>query len=241
MKFVAAFALACLTAATAAHAAPVYSYTYSSGGQNNSAGTPVINSTFDTNTDAFTWNVSFADGVARDTDGYWLVVGPGPNPKGHAFEYAMIYFDASTINNVRVSIYRYNGQNSDNSYTNPGDLLASSLIGGPTNIVASASQTGGTRNFNLSLDATYINGLFGPPGQPDWEGINYGANIGVWFHPLGGLTTAYNANSRLTSFSYARSGWVDLENGVTTLIPTPGSMGVLALGGLVASRRRRVA
>ncbi len=56
---------------------------------NTAAGTvSQVNASFDTNLQKFTWNVSFGDGVAKNTNGYWLVVGPGPLPRGTADEYA---------------------------------------------------------------------------------------------------------------------------------------------------------
>jgi len=227
--------MALAASAVPALAGITHSWDYA-GSQNAGAGSASVHTSFNTDTDQFTWNVSYSDGVARDTDGYWLVVGPGPNPKGHAFEYAIMYFDASNISAPVVSVYRYNGQNADNSWTTPGDLLASSITGvGGASIAASASQSGAARSFSLSLDATVINGLYGGV-DPDWTGIQYGQHIGVWFHTVGGLTASYDQNGRLTQFNYARQGWIDLSNQTTI----PGPAGLMALGmGLIATGRRR--
>ena len=135
-------AIALCTLAGTASAGLTYGWNYNGPGQNNTAGTPQIQSTFNTANDVFTWNVQFADGVSKDTDGYWLVVSPGPNPKNHQHEFGIIYFDASNINNVKATIYRYNGQNSDNSFQNPGQLLASTLNSSADIVTATASQTG---------------------------------------------------------------------------------------------------
>lgn len=232
-------AIALGAGSSCAYAGPTFQWN-AVGNQNNSAGTPNIHASYNTNTDQFTWNVSYSNGAAKDTDGFWLVVGPGPNPKGHAYEYAIIYFDASTINSPVVSVYRYNGQNADTSYNTPGDLLASSLIPSSTNIVASASQSHGARTFNLTLDATAINARYAGASHPDWKGIQFGDHIGVWMHTVSGLETDYGSRSRrLRSFKYCSEGWLDLTNSTTTRIPAPAALASLGLGLIAAGRRRR--
>lgn len=245
MKKFALGAFASLALASAAFAGPIFGYNRVNPPEQNPAGGQIsaIASTYDTNTSVFTWNVSFSDGVAKDTDGYYLVVGPGPNPKGHAFEYAIIYFDASSLANPNVSIYRYNGNNDGTSFLTPGDLLASSRTPGQTTITSSASAAGGARTFNLTVNASAINALFNPPTTPqqaDWRGIQYGQNIGVWFHPVTGLSTTYSGTS-LTKFDFRGQGWLDTANERTFEVPSPASAALLGLGGLVAARRRRVA
>lgn len=196
-----------------------------------------LHTEFDTNTDKFVWNVTFSDGVAKNSNGYWLVVSTGANPNGTAFQHAIIYFDAINLAAPKVSIYRYNGGNDATSYQNPADLLASSQVVSPTNIVASASQAAGARTFNLSLDATVINNLFGPPTNPNWEGIEFGQQLGIWFHPTAGTVTTYNG-SQLTFFGATQAaGWYD--GALIQTVPSAGSTALLALGGLIAARRRR--
>lgn len=235
MKLIASAVVAC--ALSGAASASVFGYNYAGPGQNNDAGTPnMIHSTFNDVTDQFTWTVTFNDGVAKDTDGFWLVVSPGPNPKGHAWEFAIMYLDASNILNPKATVYRYNGANAPDSYFNPGDFLGSSQVAGPSNITASALQSGGSRTMNISLDATFINNLYGPPAQPDWTGIQYGNKIGVWFHPVAGLNASYNSDGSLSNYAFARQGWVDFSNGNA---PAPGTLALIAMSGLVARGRRR--
>lgn len=189
-------------------------------------------------TNMFSWNVTFSDGVAKDTDGFWLVVGPGPNPKGSAYEYAIMYFDASSLANPNVTIYRYNGNNGDDSFTNPGQLLATTKTGGQTTIQSvSASQGSGARTFSFQVNATTINSLFGPPTYPDWKGIQFGTTIGIWMHPVAQLTTKYNNSGGLSQFSYYSEGFYDGAN--TPTVPVPATAALLAMGGVIASRRRR--
>lgn len=198
---------------------------------------------YDPMTSMFDWNVTFSDGVAKDTDGFWLVVSPGPNPKGHNYEFAIMYFDASVLANPTVSIYRYNGANAPDSFATPGDLLASSRQAGQTTIQnITASQNGTGRTFGFKVNAAAINSAFAPPPPEaiDWKGIQFGEKIGIWFHPVTGLSTSYGATSnKLKTFSFQGSGWYDGENTTTRMIPGPAGTALLALGGLVAIRRRR--
>ena len=114
--------------AGSALAAP-YEWNFAGEAHNNVAGTITsAKMKFNSNTQVFSWDVTFGDGVAKGTDGYTLAVSTGPNPKGHAFELALIYFDATDMNSVAVSVYRYNGENNASSFSNPGDLLASNHL-----------------------------------------------------------------------------------------------------------------
>lgn len=205
-------------------------------GVNHAAGqVSQVSASFDTNLQKFTWNVSFNDGVASNTQGYWLVVSPGPVPRGTADEFAIMYFDARNLAAPTVSVYRYNGLNDASSYLNPADLFATTRQAGQTTITASASETGTARTFNLMVDATAINALF--PGQvPDWKGIQFGQNIGFWFHPVANLVSSYSGNN-LTFFGGSPIGWYDGRDGRT--VPTPGSLALVGLAGLAAIRRRR--
>lgn len=242
MKAVFLSALAGVAVSSSALGAVVsWNYNGVSPAQNANAGTiSSINSTYNTTSKQFTWDVSYSDGVTKDTDGYWLVVSNGPVPRGTPDQYAIIYFDASSLSAPKVSVYRYSGQNNGLSWQSPGDLILSSQSSG-SGITATATQTGGQRRFQLSLNASAINSRYGAgttPSFPDWEGIQYGNQIGVWFHTVGGLSTTYNSSTKkLTYFNYSKEGWLDLENQGT--IPAPASAALMALGGLIAARRRR--
>lgn len=206
---------------------------------NASAGTvSFLQSSYDDVAKKFTWNVTFNDGVTKNTNGYWLVISPGAMPQGTAGEFAIIYFDASNFASPVATVYRYNGLNDASSYLNPGDLLASTLIPAQTTVMASTSESAGARTFNLMVDASTINSLYGPPTFPLWQGLQYGDHIGIWFHPTSSTITSYSGNG-LSFFGHVGpGGWYDGTN-ITTYIPSPGSAALLAVAGLVASRRRR--
>jgi hypothetical protein len=248
MKILAGLGALCALSAVAC-ASTIWNYDYSGESQNTAAGTiSSLNGKFNTDSDLFEWDVTYSDGTAKDTDGFWLVISPGPNPKGHNFEFAIMYFDASDINNPNLTIFRYNGQNSENSYLNPGQLLASSRVDAGVQVKTMiATQTGASRRFQIGVDATAINGLFGPPTEPDWAGIQFGTGtnfgdqdgrIGIWMHNVRGLSTAYNDAGALIDWDYSSQGWLDLSNRPVT-IPAPTAAALLGLGALVSGRRRR--
>lgn len=232
-----------LAFSSAAHAGNVYEWVWNgtSPAQNPAGGTiSSLRSTFDQNTDRFTWDVTYSDGVARNTNGYWLVVSGGPNPKSINSQLAIMYFDATNLAAPKVSIYRYNGANSSSSFQSPGDLLASTQGVGASDITASASQSGGSRTFRLSVDATAINAKYAPGAStvfPDWEGIQFGSEIGMWFHSIRNANFQYNG-ARLTGLT-GTAGWLDGDHECTTIIPTPGAGALAIAGGLLATRRRR--
>lgn len=235
MKSVFWSALAGAAISTSAMGA-VFNWNYNgvSPSQNANAGMiSNIDASFNNATDQFSWDVTYSNGVTKDTDGFWLVVSDGPIPRGVANQFAIIYFDATNLASPKVSIYRYSGQNNGLSWSSPADLLASSQIGG-SGISATATQTGGQRRFQLSLDATAINSAF---ASADWEGIEFGPSIGVWFHTVGGASTSYNSAKKLTRFDYNKEGWLDASD--LTTIPAPGSVALLGLAGVFAARRRR--
>lgn len=190
---------------------------------------------FDTVTDKFTWNVTFNDGVTKNTNAYWLVVSTGSMPMGNN-QLAIIYLDATaSITNPIVSIFRYGGQNDPTSYVTPGDLLATTLNMGQTDIMVSGSNSGASRTFNLMVDATAINNLF---PSPPWDGIEFGQEIGLWFHPSTQAITSY-AGNKLNFYGYAGpSGWYD---GSHIQTPAPGALVLAGLAGVTALRRRRTA
>ena len=195
-----------------------------------------LDTTFNTSTKAFTWTVTFSDGVAKNTNGFWLVVSGGPNPKSTGGEYAIMYFDASSLSSPNVSIYEYNGVNGDNSFQTPAVELISTKTSGQSQISGvSASQSGASRTFAFNVDASTINSLQSTLGSA-WQGIAFGSQIGLWLHPVTGLTTTYSG-AALTAFNYQSEGYYDGAN--TPTVPVPATASLIALGGLVAGRRRR--
>ena len=245
----AALILAAVGAACTVASADVYSWEWNAGDtsvSNNGGIMEHIETRYNTVSERFVFNVTFSNQI---TQGYTLAVSPGANPKGHAGELGLLYFDATDMNNVRINAFAYNGENTQTSYrdgspasgTQSPDPIVTSLnaIDAAT-ISASALDHDGKRTFTLTLDATAINAHIpsrpGPDGPSEWTGLEYGALMGIWFHPVHSLATAYNAEGFLSNWS-GREGWLDGSN-FTTTVPAPASAAsFLALA--FAGRRRR--
>ena len=207
-----------------------------------------VHAQFDSNTDRFLWEVTFADQIS---DGYTLAVNNGPNPKGHAGELALIYFDA-TGTEARVTGYAYNGVNSLNSFRDgspiggtqaPDILFTSDALGAsPFIMQASMQDVGLGRVMTLEIDASLINvhnpQYPGPEGPSEWSGLAFDELLGLWMHPMSNLTTSYNEDGSLDSWS-GRQGWFDSNNWETTTVPAPGALALLGFGGVLVGRRRK--
>jgi hypothetical protein len=212
-----------------------------------------IHAEFDSVTNRFTWNVVFG---SSDTQGYTLAVNSGPNPKGHAGELALLYFDATQPTNARVTAFAYNGQNSFTSWQDgngvaPGNQAPDIIhtINDTSWIINKSVDTlsGGRRAFNLTVDATIMNTHVpiypGTGGVSEWTGIGFGPqNIGLWMHTFKGLDTGgYGPDGQLCGWNFGGQGWFDGSNIQLVPLPTPALMGMAGLGvaGFIVRRRKQ--
>lgn len=241
-----------LAGAASGASATLYAWDWAPGdpgdyGVNDAAGEFLSMSTsYDDVSGVWRWDVTFADQI---TDGYTLAVSPGENPKGSSGELALLYFDNSGASPV-VTVYAYNGQNTQLSWADGSeasgiqapDKIASSLgLGAGAILDASVVDGAGTRTFSVTMDAASIGSHSplwpGPGGAGDWTGLEYGDELGVWLHPVTGLFADYGTDGFLNNWDAQAQGWFDGRRFST--VPAPGAAGLLALGGLVAGRRRR--
>ncbi len=226
-----------------------FQYARTDPGQNDAGGrVGAINATYNPTSNVFVWSATISNGATVDTDGFRLVVSPGPNPRTRADEYAMVYFDATTLAAPRVSVYRYNGldrppvggAHPNESFVDPNDLLATNNQPS-SGIVATASENGATRTFTVTIDATAINARYGAfNGWPEWRGLQFGQRLGYWFHPFRNGRTTY-MGPMLTSLDWDGLGFVDASNEMTVEIPAPGAGGLVLIAGIAGLRRRRCA
>lgn len=205
-----------------------------------------INTTYNANSQRFTYDVEFG---AQDTNGYWLVVSPGENPKGHAGQLAIFFVDAST-STPAVLAYAYNGVNGHQSWQDGSpmagvqapDLIQSSLTNSNfVNALQVQNLADGGRRISMDLNATAIQGHLpkypGPQGQSEWTGTSFGNRFGIWFHPVKGLQTQYTQGGALSSWSFRQEGWVD--GGNLEAVPEPATMTALGLGVAAMLRKRK--
>ena len=144
-----------------------------------------------------TLDVAMGSEFVKD-DGFWLVLNNGGNPKGIVDELAILYGD---LKNNRITAYKYDGGNSPNSFSNPSRYLAT------YNNAFSISNNA----FSFTLDVTALNSL----NLPNWKGIQFNNNIGIWYHSTDLLSVAYSANGRINNFG-GNFGYYDTNSNPTT-------------------------
>lgn len=237
MTRIKAIAIAALAAATVA--AQAQTYVWDSNGNGNVIGD--TSAIFDASTQNMKWSTT----VANNIDGFWLAVSPGPNPKGHAGELALLYFDATKMT-PRLTAYAYNGVNGGTSWKDgspasgdqaPDRIISSITDGTWINSLTSTDNGDGTKTFGFDINATAINGHTPKyPGSTPWTGAAFGDKIGVWYHAVDIRDIAYNSKGFIKNLHYKDKGWLDVHNRQT--VPEPASMTLLALGGLALLRRR---
>ncbi|MCB1591325.1 MAG: VWA domain-containing protein [Alphaproteobacteria bacterium] len=172
---------------------------------------------------------SFCMTVSPGSQGFTLALNGGPNPKGHEAEMALVYFDASGPEPV-ITIYSYNGLNTQTSWKDgsgaPGTQAPDAILSSLANpelfdFITVTTDADGNKIFKFALDATLIQNhdpLYGPDGE--WTGLAFGDQIGMWLHPVSGLTTGYDADGFLTQWSSSGQGWFDTSyQGTTCEVP----------------------
>lgn len=191
----------------------------------------------------FAWYANFGTANnGKKTDGFWLAVSPGQQPKGTNNELALFYFDA---NAKAVTAYAYNGVNGDNSWSTPGDKIVGSKALAPKvldliNITVS-DNADGSRTLGFRADISKIRNA---KGNSDWTGAYFADTIGYWFHPVTGLNASYASDGFLSSWGYKSAGWVDTPGAQGTVckdmpVPEPTSIAALGAGVALLARRRR--
>lgn len=201
--------------------------------------------TFDPDSQDFSFSATFSNAI---TQGFWLAVSPGDNPKGHAGELALMYLDAKNPGAPRLTIYNYNGENGASSYrdgsplagTQAPDRILTSLLGGFAPSLSQVDSSGG-RTLSIAFNAAGVNGhspLYPASNGDEWTGVEFGSRFGIWFHPVTNLTTAYDTNGWLTNFG-GTQGWLDGANFTTTFVPAPGAVALFGASVLCVARRRR--
>jgi len=241
------FALATIaTLATVNASASVFSFEFpgatgGSYGINHAAGTiKSMKASYNSVTQNLSYDLRTSKTASGNkTNGFWLVLSPGANPKGHAGELAIFYFDASQ-SNAKISAYSYNGQNGFTSFQNQDKIWSSK--NDASDILRITNRTeGNDKILGFSINASKINAHRpsrpGPGGVDEWTGAEFGNKIGIWMHPVSGLSTGYDNKGFLTKFNFCEAGWFDAEN--LNAVPEPASFAALGLGLLAIARKSK--
>ncbi|MEM9388107.1 MAG: PEP-CTERM sorting domain-containing protein [Pseudomonadota bacterium] len=227
MLCAAALSAAGLLAAGSA-SATIFNYDNDGGTFGNGGSFSNISSSYNDASERLTWVVDDATRGGASMDGAWLVLSDGPNPKrADVNELAIFYMD---FVNDRMAVYAYNGLNDSDSWRNPAVFLGD-YSGGIIN-------TGTSKGF--SINAGPINSFPVPNDGDGWEGARFGANIGIWFHPVFGLNAGYNGDGSLNEWSFSAQTWLDINGGHTT-VDEPSMLVLMGAGFLMLgfARRRR--
>lgn len=216
-----------------------------------------ILSTFDSATSRLTFDVQFGPPTGSGTlktEGFWLVLNGGPNPKNQPGNYAIFYFDGRSFSSPKLTVYGYNGENNGSSWSDGngsgtgapiGDLIKGSSAGDAASFInsISAGDSGGSRRFAFDIDAQDI--IQHTPSHPapdstPWFGTGFSDNLGIWFHPFQDFDADYLTTGRKplkSGTSFDKGGYLD--GAFFTTVPAPGSAALLGLAGVLAARRRR--
>ena len=215
--------------------APAFAATFTFEGAKPSSGIAAgknksITTTFNSNTEKFTWSSTFErNNAGKLADGAWLVINGGANPKSVDDELAIFYLDGI---NGKVSIYNYDGTNNSKSWNSPTANYLGSLD-------LNVSPFGNDEvTFSFELDATKLNSSaqFGS----DWKGASFGKKVGIWYHGVEGLKVAYDPTTgALTQFKHGKSSSYDVGNMDAAAVPEPASAAAVGLFAVAATFIKR--
>lgn len=164
-------------------------------------------------------------------DNFWLVISDGPMPQTDPAKFAILYGD---VENQRLTVYPYNG-----------------IRGFDTDNASFTSHPQPIAQFNnidlsdgFTIDASAINGASPANAAHDWKGVEFGEQVGVWYH-TGEYSFEYDEHNQITRFRHPsgdpHNSTLDFHGHKTTVTPyhppstphpvtAPSSIGALYCG-----------
>ncbi len=182
-----------------------------------------IDARFNTVTNRLRWSVNFAPPPVADfPEFYYIVINDGPMPRATPGSLAILYFDATTPTDPKLTVYGYSGENNGGSYFDgsglpgvqaPDRILSSLATQDWINELSVIDLPNGSRTLTFDIDASAIIThvpLYPDPGFP-WFGTGFAQNVGLWFHMFKNVSVSYGDQGFLSFFSGIEDCY-DLDN-----------------------------
>ena len=135
--------------------------------------------------------------------GFWLALSEGPLPRTQ--DRAILYYDGTTPAQPKMTMYVYDTTQNQNSWSNPGKMLSSSITGTDLKPGPMISEGGDYYRVQWYANLSTINNSanYASYSLPaDWKGMQFGSEVGVWLHFFKFATPpTYDGAGKLTSFN----------------------------------------
>ncbi|MEM8784723.1 MAG: PEP-CTERM sorting domain-containing protein, partial [Pseudomonadota bacterium] len=104
----------------------------------------------------------------------------------------------------------------------------------------SVVSTTGDSSSAISFDALDMSAVQSFYTDPDWTGVAFGEDIGIWFHPSFTAGSIIGDAGGIEAYEIVSQSWYDTANR-TTDVPEPAPLALIAFAsaGLIALRRRQ--
>ncbi len=219
----------------AAQARSVYSYHVENATQRSDAGQiEKLGFTYSSD-ERLSFDVELGLGLGSVADGGWFVLSPGNMPRTIDNELAILYFD---FNGGDVWAYRYNAIPGPTGQTRDTYLDTDRFITRYDDVLnVNMMADGISASFNELDVSALAPGTFGP----DWTGVSFGEQIGIWAHFAVLDAFSVDAHGLISEFTPGLESWYDVEHRPTVVSEPVGmaALGMAGVAGIALYRRRQ--